>query len=66
MLTEREVRELAGDAVDTDKFPRPNQYGPSGRKWLDYDVNKWLEKRADKKVRRPMGDGDSVETRPVE
>ena len=23
MLTEREVREQAGDAVDTDEFPRP-------------------------------------------
>ena len=29
LLSEREVRELAGDAVDTDEFQRPNQYGPS-------------------------------------
>ena len=67
MLTEREVRELAGDAVDTDEFPSPNQYGPSGRKWLDSDVKKWMEKRTpQKKLRRPKGEGEAVETRPVE
>ena len=67
MLTEQEVREQAGDAVDTDEFPRPHQYGPAGRKWLDSDVKKWLDKRPpQKKVRRPKGEGESVETRPVE
>ena len=67
LLTEREVRELAGDEVDTDEFPRPNQYGPGGRKWLDSDVKKWLGKRTPKKtVRRPKDEGDAVETRPVE
>ena len=67
LLSEREVRELAGDAVDTDEFQRPNQYGPGGRKWLDSDVKKWLEKRTwHKKVRRPKGEGEAVETRPVE
>ena len=67
LLTEREVRELAGEAVYSDGFPRPNQYGPSGRKWLDSDVKKWLEKRTyKKKVRRPKGEGEAVETRPVE
>ena len=67
LLTEREVRDLAGDAVDTDKFPRPHQYGPLGRKWLDSDVKKWLEKRTPKnKLRRPKGEGEAVETRPVE
>ena len=50
-----------------DEFPRPNQYGPSGRKWLDSDVKKWMEKRTPKKtVRRPKGEGEAVETRPVE
>ena len=67
MLTEREVRELAGAAVDTDEFPRPHQYGPMGLKWLDSDVRKWLEKRTpNKKVRRPKGEGEAVETRPSE
>ena len=66
MLTEPEVRELAGSAVDSDEFPRPNQYGPSGRKWLDSDVKKWMAKRTKKKVRRPAGEGESVETRPME
>ena len=67
MLTEQEVREQAGDSVDTDGFPRPNQYGPAGRKWLDSDVKKWLEKRTQKKkLRRPKDEGESVETRPVD
>ena len=67
LLSEREVRELAGDAVGTDEFPRPNQYGPGGSKWLDSDVKKWMGKRTPKKtVRRPKGEGEAVETRPVE
>ena len=67
LLSEREARELAGEDVGTDEFPRPNQYGPGGRKWLDSDVRKWLEKRTQKKkLRRPKGEGESVETRPVE
>ena len=70
MLHEREVRELAGDAMDSDEFPHPNQYGPSGRKWLDSDVKKWLEtteKPTPKKTqRRPWGEGVKVETRPSE
>ena len=67
LLTEQEVRELAGAAVDSDEFPRPNQYGPAGRKWLDSDVKKWLGKRAPKKtVRRPKDEGETVETRPVD
>ena len=67
LLLESEVRELAGDAVGTDKFPRPHQYGPGGRKWLEGDVRKWIEKRTPKKkVRRPKDDGESVETRPAE
>ena len=67
LLSEQDVRELAGDAMDTDEFPRPNQYGPAGRKWLDSDVKKWLEKRTLKKtVRRPRGEGDAAETRPSE
>ena len=42
MLTEREVRELAGDAVDTDEFPRPAQVGPEGRKWDEATVEAWV------------------------
>ena len=67
LLTERDVRELAGKAVDTDAFPRPHQYGPMGLMWLEGDVRKWLEKRPHKKkVHRPKDDGESVETRPAE
>ena len=67
MLTEREVRDLAETRWDTDEFPRPNQYGPGGRKWLDSDVKKWLGKRTPKKtVRRPKDEGEAVETQPVE
>ena len=67
LLSEREVRELAGDEANTDGFPLPRQIGPEGRKWLDSDVKKWLGKRTPKKtVRRPKDEGESVETRPVE
>ena len=80
LLSESEVRELAGDAVGTDKFPRPHQYGPMGLMWLEGDVRKWLEKpildigpevagfriKSKKKVRRPKDEGEAVETRPAE
>ena len=70
MLTEHEVREVAGDAVDTDDFPRPVQYGPEGRKWDEDAVDAWFHSKKDglkkKKVKRPKGQGESVETRPVE
>ena len=70
MLTEREVRELAGVAVDTDEFPRPGQYGPDGRKWDKDTVEAWVYTKkgglTKKAVRRPKGEGESVETRPVE
>ena len=42
MLSEREVRDLAGDAVDTDEFPRPVQVGPDGRKWDTATVEAWV------------------------
>ena len=65
LLSEREVRELAGDAMDSVDFPHPHQYGPAGPKWRDSDVKKWLEKRPMKKtVRRPRGEGDAAQTRP--
>ena len=68
MLTEREVRELAGAAVDTDQFPRPNQYGPSGRKWLRVGCGRsgWQSERRKRSCAAPKGEGESVETRPVE
>ena len=70
MLTEREVRELAGDAVDTDEFPRPVQVGPEGRKWNADVVEAWVYKKkgglTKKAVRRPKGEGEAVETRPAE
>ena len=69
MLSEREVRELAGDAVDTDEFPRPAQVGPVGRKWDKATVEAWVQTKkglVKKTVRRPRGEGESVETRPVE
>ena len=68
LLTDREVRELIGDDWwNHESFPRPHQYGPGGRKWLDSDVKKWLGKRTPKKTaRRPKDEGESVETRPVE
>ena len=70
MLTELEVRELAGGDVDTDEFPRPVQVGPEGRKWDSATVEAWVYKKkgglTKKVVRRPRGEGDSVETRPVE
>ena len=69
MLTEQEVRELVGDAVDTDEFPRPVQYGPEGRKWDSETVEAWVHTKKGlkkKTVRRPKGEGDSVETRPVD
>ena len=68
LLTEREVREVAGDSVDTDGFPRPIQYGPEGRKWAEATVSVWLsqQKTKGRTKKRPKGDGDSVETRPVE
>ena len=69
LLSEREVRELAGDAVDTDEFPRPVQYGPDGRKWDEDVVEAWVQTKKGlkkKTVRRPKGEGESVETRPVD
>ena len=67
LLSEREVREMVGVKRNEPTFPSPHQYGPGGRKWLDSDVRKWLEKRTPKKkLRRPKGEGESVETRPVE
>ena len=70
MLDEREVRELAGDDVNTDEFPRPVQYGPEGRKWAEAVVEAWFHAKhkgfKKKTVRRPKGEGESVETRPVE
>ena len=70
MLTEHEVRELAGDAVDTDEFPRPVQHGPEGRKWDEDTVEAWVYKKkgglTKKTVRRPKGESDKVETRPVD
>ena len=70
MLTEREVREMAGDAVDTDEFPRPIQHGPEGRKWDKNAVDAWVYTKkgglTKKPVRRPKDEGDAVETRPVE
>ena len=70
MLTEREVRELAGDEVDTDEFPRPVQYGPEGRKWDEDTVEAWVNSKKDglkkQKVKRPKDEGVKVETRPVE
>ena len=69
MLTEREVREVAGNAVDTDSFPRPVQHGPAGRKWDEETVEAWVATKKGlkkKKVKRPKGEGDTVETRPVD
>ena len=67
LLSEREVRELVGVRRNEPTFPRPHQYGPLGLKWLDSDVKKWMEKRTPKKkLRRPKGEGEAVETRPVE
>ena len=68
LLTEREVRALAGAAVDTDGFPRPIQYGPEGRKWAEATVRVWLsqQKVKGRTKKRPKDEGDSVETRPVD
>ena len=67
LLSYMEVWDLVGQDMNLNDFPKPNQYGPSGRKWLDSDVQKWLEKRTPKKkVRRPKDEGEEVETRPVE
>ena len=69
MLTESEVREMAGKAVDTDEFPRPVQHGPEGRKWDEDTVDAWMHTKkglVKKKVKRPWGEGVKVETRPVE
>ena len=68
LLTELEVRALAGDAVDTDGFPRPIQYGPDGRKWAEATVSVWINQQKSKgrTNKRPKGEGESVETRPVE
>ena len=69
MLDEREVRAVVGNAIDTDSFPRPVQYGPAGRKWDEATVEAWVAtKKGIKKkaVRRPKGEGEAVETRPVE
>ena len=63
LITEREVRAVAGDAVDTDAFPRPVQHGPAGRKWDKDTVEAWVAKKT---VRRPKGEGESVDTRPVD
>ena len=69
LLTEREVREMAGSDVDSDDFPRPMVHGPEGRKWDQETVESWMytKKGLKKKtVRRPKGEDDEVETRPVE
>ena len=69
LLSKDEVRELVEDAVDSDDFPRPMVYGPDGRKWDKETVESWMytKKGLKKKtVRRPKGEDDSVETRPVE
>ena len=49
LLSEREVREMVGVKRNEPTFPSPHQYGPGGRKWLDSDVRKWLEKRRRKR-----------------
>ena len=51
MLTEPEVRELCGSAVDSDEFPRPIQHGPEGRKWDVETVEAWVhtKRRASRK-----------------
>ena len=70
LLTEREVHELAGETKMADGFPRPVQYGPEGRKWDSETVEAWMHSKKDglkkKRVRRPKGEGEAVETRPVE
>ena len=53
-----------------DGFPRPVQYGPEGRKWDSETVEAWMHSKKDglkkKRVKRPKGEGEAVETRPVE
>ena len=68
LLTYREVREVAGDAVDTDGSLVQIQHGPDGRKWAEATVSVWLnqQKTKGRTNKRPKGDGESVETRPVE
>ena len=70
LLTEREVREKAGSDVDSDDFPRPMVHGPEGRKWDKETVEAWVYTKkgglSKKAVRRPKGEGDEVETRPVD
>ena len=61
---------MAGDAMDTDEFPRPIQHGPSGRKWDPPTVEAWVYTKkgglTKKVVRRPKDEGATVETRPAE
>ena len=67
LLNLSQVAALIGPHEVDDTFPRPHQYGPAGSKWLDSDVKKWLGKRTPKKkLRRPKGEGEAVETRPAE
>ena len=67
LLREHEVKALAGFGMFSRGFPGPIQYGPEGTKWDASAVQKWVEEHQSKrKQRRPKGEGDSVETRPVE